>query len=83
MSVGPLEIGILIVVLILLFGAKKLPDAARSLGRSMRIFKSEVKEMSNDDKRFEEQRALEAQQTQTIQPQPIAQPEQYKPQQQP
>ncbi|MDO5098213.1 MAG: Sec-independent protein translocase subunit TatA [Corynebacterium sp.] len=83
MSVGPLEIGILIVVLILLFGAKKLPDAARSLGRSMRIFKSEVKEMSNDDKRFEEQRALEAQQAQAVQPQPIAQPEQVKPQQQP
>ncbi len=32
-------------VLLLLFGAKRLPDAARSLGRSMRIFKSEVKEM--------------------------------------
>ena len=37
-----------IVVFVLLFGAKKLPDAARSLGKSMRIFKSEVKEMQND-----------------------------------
>jgi len=46
---GTTEIIIIVVVLILLFGAKKLPDAARSLGRSMRIFKSEVKEMSNDD----------------------------------
>jgi len=36
-------------VLVLLFGAKRLPDAARSLGRSMRIFKSEVKEMRTDD----------------------------------
>ncbi len=36
-------------MLVLLFGAKRLPDAARSLGRSMRIFKSEVKEMGNDD----------------------------------
>ena len=36
---------IVIAVFVLLFGAKKLPDAARSLGQSMRIFKSEVKEM--------------------------------------
>lgn len=36
---------IVIAVFVLLFGAKKLPDAARSLGKSMRIFKSEIKEM--------------------------------------
>jgi sec-independent protein translocase protein TatA len=39
---------ILIAVFVLLFGAKRLPDAARSLGKSMRIFKSEVKELQND-----------------------------------
>lgn len=42
------EILIIALVVILLFGAKKLPDAARSIGRSMRIFKSEVKEMGSD-----------------------------------
>lgn len=36
---------ILIAVAVLLFGAKKLPDAARSLGKSMRIFKSEIREL--------------------------------------
>ena len=41
---------VLIVLLALLFGWKKLPDMARSVGRSMRIFKSEVKEMKNDGK---------------------------------
>ena len=41
---------ILIAVFVLLFGAKKLPDAARSLGKSMRIFKSEIKEMQSDSK---------------------------------
>lgn len=41
---------IVIAVFVLLFGAKKLPDAARSLGQSMRIFKSEVKEMKSDHK---------------------------------
>ena len=40
---------IVIAVFVLLFGAKKLPDAARSLGQSMRIFKSEVK-MKSDPK---------------------------------
>lgn len=42
-----LIVGVLVIVL---FGWKKLPDAARSVGRSMRIFKSEVSEMKNDGK---------------------------------
>ena len=41
---------ILVLVIGVLFGWKKLPDAARSLGRSMRIFKSEVEEMKKDGK---------------------------------
>ncbi|BAC18430.1 twin arginine-targeting protein translocase, TatA/E family [Corynebacterium efficiens YS-314] len=49
MSLGPWEIAIIVLLIIVLFGAKKLPDAARSIGRSMRIFKSEVKEMQKDD----------------------------------
>ncbi|GAA0291075.1 Sec-independent protein translocase subunit TatA [Kineococcus aurantiacus] len=46
----PWVLVILVVLLIALFGSKRLPDAARGLGRSMRIFKSEVKEMKNDGK---------------------------------
>jgi TatA/E family protein of Tat protein translocase len=45
----PSHILLLLIVVVLLFGAKRLPDSARSLGRSMRIFKSELKEMKNDD----------------------------------
>ena len=41
---------ILLLVAVLLFGSKRLPDAARSLGKSMRIFKSEVKELQADNK---------------------------------
>ncbi|OOK64834.1 mttA/Hcf106 family protein [Mycobacterium kansasii] len=37
-------------MVIVLFGAKKLPDAARSLGKSMRIFKSEMREMQSETK---------------------------------
>ena len=44
------HIVILVVVVVLVFGWKRLPDAARSLGRSMRIFKAEVGEMKNDAK---------------------------------
>lgn len=39
---------ILVALVALLFGYKRLPDAARSLGRSMRIFKSEVDTMRGD-----------------------------------
>ena len=41
---------ILTVVIVVLFGWKRLPDAARGLGRSMRIFKSEINEMKSDGK---------------------------------
>lgn len=40
---------IIIAAFILLFGAKRLPDAARSVGRSLRILKSEVGAMHDDD----------------------------------
>ena len=49
-SLSPWHWAILAVVVILLFGAKKLPDAARSLGKSMRIFKSELREMQSETK---------------------------------
>ena len=45
---GPHLLIVLLVILVL-FGGKKLPDAARGLGRSLRIFKSEVKQMRDDD----------------------------------
>jgi TatA/E family protein of Tat protein translocase len=45
MSLGPAEIGLIVLAVMLLFGYKKLPDASRSLGRSLRIFKSEVEEL--------------------------------------
>jgi sec-independent protein translocase protein TatA len=48
---------VVLLVAILLFGSKRLPDAARGLGRSMRIFKSEIKEMQNDGKGGEPQAA--------------------------
>jgi sec-independent protein translocase protein TatA len=43
------ELLILVLVVVLLFGAKRLPDAARSVGRSLRIFKAETKGLIDGD----------------------------------
>ena len=48
-ALKPWHIAVLAVVLILLFGAKRLPDAARSLGRSLRIIKAETRSLMDDD----------------------------------
>jgi sec-independent protein translocase protein TatA len=49
-QIGAPEIILILLVLLLLFGAKKLPDLSRSMGRSLRIFKSETKGLRDDDK---------------------------------
>lgn len=46
---GVPELIVIALVVILLFGFKRLPDAARSLGRSARVFKAEVNEMKAED----------------------------------
>jgi sec-independent protein translocase protein TatA len=48
-NLGGWEFVILIGILVLLFGAKRLPDMARSIGQSARVFKGEMKGMKNDD----------------------------------
>lgn len=45
---GP-ELLILVLVIVLLFGAKRLPDVARGLGRSLRIFKAETQGLVESD----------------------------------
>ena len=47
---SPWKILIIAVVILVLFGSKKLPDAARSLGKSMRILKTEVSTLHDDEK---------------------------------
>jgi sec-independent protein translocase protein TatA len=48
MNLGPAEIGLVVLAIMLLFGYKKLPDASRSLGRSLRIFKGEINDLRDD-----------------------------------
>ncbi len=63
---SPWKILIIALVLIILFGGKKMPDAARSLGRSMRILKAEVSDLHHDP---EEEKVPEAQAIAPPQPQ--------------
>jgi len=48
-DIGPMEIILILAVLVLLFGAKKLPELARGSGRALRIFKAETKGLMDDD----------------------------------
>ncbi|MBW0116915.1 Sec-independent protein translocase subunit TatA [Pseudonocardia abyssalis] len=49
-NLGGWELIVLLGVLLLIFGAKKLPDMARSIGQSARVFKGEMKGLKEDGK---------------------------------
>ena len=62
---GGWELVLIVLVILLLFGAKKLPELARGSGRALRIFKAETKGLVDDDDDAEstktpEQREIEA-----------------------
>ena len=48
-NIGSWELLVVALLLLVLFGAKRLPDSARSLGRSLRIFKAETKGLRGDN----------------------------------
>ena len=63
-NLGPTELIIIVGIIVLLFGAKKLPELARGSGRALRIFKAETKGLlddDDDDTKTPEQRQLDAQ----------------------
>jgi sec-independent protein translocase protein TatA len=47
-NITPVHVLIVLLVVVLLFGAKRLPDLAKSVGQSMKIFKNEVKDLRDD-----------------------------------
>ena len=67
-NIGPLELAIVLVIALVIFGPKRLPDLGRSLGRGMREFKESITGNDSDD---EEQAQLE---TQAQRPQPSGEP---------
>ena len=48
-SIGPTELIIIIVVFVLLFGGKKIPELAKGLGEGIRHFKSSMKDENDKD----------------------------------
>jgi sec-independent protein translocase protein TatA len=69
-SLGPTEIILIVLVLVLLFGAKKLPELARGSGRALRIFKAETKGLMDDedDQKTEAQRQIDSQRVDPMRP---------------
>ena len=78
-SLGPTEIILIVLVLVLLFGAKKLPELARGSGRALRIFKAETKGLMDDeDEKTEAQRQIDSQRVDPMRPdtpRPVAEDE--------
>ena len=48
MSLGPLEIVLILLVIILIFGGKKIPELARGLGKGLREFNKTTREIKNE-----------------------------------
>ncbi|MDH6135417.1 sec-independent protein translocase protein TatA [Kitasatospora sp. MAA4] len=70
----PWHLLVVLAVIILLFGSKKLPEMARGLGKSMRILKAETKAMREDGSPADGTDATTAESTATEQPRPAVAP---------
>jgi sec-independent protein translocase protein TatA len=70
-NIGPLEIIIVLVIVLVIFGPKRLPDLGRSLGRGMREFKDSVTGKDKDE-------LPEATETSADKPEPARAPSEQK-----
>jgi sec-independent protein translocase protein TatA len=70
-NVGPLEIAVVLIIVLIIFGPKRLPELGQSMGRGIREFKNSLTGDKDKDSAEEKRRELEAtQQAQASQPQP-------------
>jgi sec-independent protein translocase protein TatA len=70
-NVGPLEIAVVLIIVLIIFGPKRLPELGQSMGRGIREFKNSLSGDKDEDEVDEKRRELEAsQQVQVSQPQP-------------
>jgi len=66
MGLSSTELIIILVIVVLLFGAKKIPELAKGIGSGIRNFKEEMKNVDEDDKKVvEEKKTEEIKQTET------------------
>ena len=64
-NIGPLELAIVLVIALVIFGPKRLPDLGRSLGRGMREFKDSISGKDDDEEALEQAKLeMQAQQPQ-------------------
>jgi sec-independent protein translocase protein TatA len=70
-NVGPLEIAVVLIIVLIIFGPKRLPELGQSMGRGIREFKNSISGDKDKDSPEEQRRELQAsQQAQASQPQP-------------
>lgn len=74
-GIGPTEILLVLGVVILLFGGKKLPELARGSGKALRIFKTEVTSLTDDDDDDETVKAQNKSQPKPAELDPVEVPE--------
>jgi sec-independent protein translocase protein TatA len=56
-NIGPLELAIVLIIALVIFGPKRLPDLGKSLGSGMREFKDSITGKDEDEKQLEETKA--------------------------
>jgi len=73
-QIGPLEVVVVLAIVLLIFGPKRLPAAGRALGKSMREFKDSISGSGKDDPELEAPEATAAVDPDAAKPQPKAEP---------
>ena len=64
-NVGPLEIAVVLIIVLIIFGPKRLPELGQSMGRGIREFKNSISGDKDKDESEENQHQLEASQDQS------------------
>ena len=67
-NVGPLEIAVVLIIVLIIFGPKRLPELGQSMGRGIREFKNSLSGDNDQDSPEEKRRELEASESQPTQP---------------
>ena len=62
-SVGPMELVIVLIIALIVLGPKRLPEAGRAVGKGLREFKDSLSGMSAHDDEDDDERALRAERT--------------------